>query len=283
MKTLTFKGANPYTCLAYMLEDFNMHKTDVEIMLDMRLPYLFTLERLSKTKTIYKAGSHLYGKPWFDIFLNHYQLEMVEETLSRQDAHQLLKNLSKFKRKAFLLITINHQSYPVVFDTYHFMQHTYQFYNPEIVSPYVNHAITIDESDLINFLTKQITIGYINPLEYKQSSLLNALSTSIKAIEDYSHFVENWFKVKRSKNRQVETYHFVFRTLLVDVRRQMKIKGEMDLHDELNILSHRYLYYLNTDEERFIIPLADEFKEAIKHYLAFVKRYYKRVEHRLTY
>ncbi len=283
MRHMTFKGAHVYTCLSILLEDFNIHKTDVDIVLDMRMPYLFHRKQLSKTKVTYMAGTRLQEKKWFDLFLNHHNLAFNEENLTRLQSLTMLNNLSKFKRKALLSIYMDDQQYAVVFSHYDLLTNKYIFIMPEQLLGEHYRQMELDEETLLSYLRNRVNIGFINPSDEKQYLLVDMISQSIEILDDYATYVSSWCKKKHTKHRQLEAFNMVFRALLTDSRRMLELKGEHKLANQIKTLSHHYIHYLKSTDERFMIPLADEFEVVIKAYQTFIEDYYKRIRYTLTY
>ncbi len=283
MKYMTFRGSHVYTCIAILLEDFKINKFDKDIALEMRMPYLFMRQEMSKTKIAYTAGTRLQSKIWFDLFLNHYDLEFIEEHITKLQTLTMLQNLSKFKRKALLSLHMDDKQYAVVFSHHDLMTDTYIFIMPEQIESPNYRYIELHEENLLNYLADHVHIGFINPTKDKTYTIVDAIKDSLKALDDYLNYVTEWCDTKRTKHRQIEGYDMVFRALIVDVRRMMKLKGEDKLHDQLNRLSHAYVKYLRSREERFVIPLKNEFREAILSYRAFIEDYLKHIEHSLKY
>lgn len=283
MKYMTFRGSHVYTCLAIMLEDFKINKTDQDIVLEMRMPYLFTKEVLSKTKTSFTAGTKLQSKKWYDLFLNHYQLEFIEEYLTRLQVLVMLKNLHKFRRKALLSLTMNEKKYAVVFSHYDIQNDLYSFIMPEDIPAKDYRYLELDEKQLLNYLTNKVHIGYINPTDDKYYLMIAAIKESLTVLDDYLLYIQDWCQMKHTKKRQLEAFDMVFRSFLVDLRRILKLKEEKELYHMIRKLSHQYVKYLKTDEERFLIPLEKEFTEAITTYQSYVKDYYKHSQHTLKF
>ncbi len=279
MKYITFKDAHVYTCLAILLEDFNINKTDEDIIKDMRMPYLFASQQRSKTKMVFTAGTRLQGKPWFDLFLNQHKLEFIEEHLTRHQVFTMLENLNKFKRKALLSMHINHGEYAVVFSHHNLLSDKFVFILPEEVVATSYHFLELTRHDLETYLGHHVTVGFINPTTDLPLSIVAAIKKSLETLSFYQTYINEWCQKQHTKHRQREAFELVFHPLLVDLRVMMKLKGETDIYEAIKSLSHQYVRYLKTDQERFDIPLADEFSHVISIYIAYVKTYLKRVEH----
>ncbi len=281
MKHVTFRGSHVYACLAILLEDFKINKTDQEIALEMRLPYLFTSNRLSKTKVAFVAGTSLQGKAWFDLFLNQYQLAYIEEHLTKLKVLTMLKTLSMFKRKALLSINIDQARTAVVFSHYAMMTETFLFILPEETDSSSYKFLELDKDLLLTYLDQHVDVGYINPTTDIPASIVDAIKHSLKTLDDYDKYIKNFCQMMHTNHKQKEAFELVFRALLIDIRAMMKIKNNEELYQDITQLGHRYIKYLRTDEERFIIPLGDAFSKVIASYRMFIETYLKRVEHKL--
>ena len=283
MKHITFKGANAYTCLAIMLEDFKINKTDQDIVMDMRMPYLFTKNDISQTKTAFIAGTRLQGKQWYDLFLNRDDLEFVEEHLTRLQSIIMLQKLGKVKRKALLTLIMDKKTYTAVFKSHHVLSDIYAFILPETIESTAYRTVEFDEETLLKHLDTHVHIGFINPSDEKSYSIVDAVKDSLNVIDEYLVYVQEWCQMKHTKKRQLEAFDMVFRAFIVDVRRILKLKGEETLYRMIRRVSHKYVDMIKNPNERFMIPLADDFKLAITQYRNFVADYLKHIEHTLKY
>lgn len=283
MKHITFKGASAYTCLTIMLEDFKINKTDQDIVMDMRMPYLFSKHEISQTKTEFIAGTRLQGKQWYDLFLNHYHLEFVEEYLTRIQTVTMLQNLGKFKRKALLSLLNNQKTYAVVYKGHHVLSDTYTFIIPETMASNDYKTVSFDAETLLQNLEAHVHIGFINPCDETSYTIVDAIKDSLDAIDDYLVYVQEWCQMNHTKKRQLEAFDMVFRAFIVDIRRILKLKGEVTLYRIIRRVSHKYVDMIKNPNERFTIPLAEDFTLAIKQYRNFVEDYLKHIEYTLKY
>lgn len=277
MKYITFRESHVYTCLAILCEDFKINKTDQEIALDMKLPYLFTSKQLSKTKMEFAAGTRLQGKEWFDLFLNQHGLEFIEEHLTKLQSLTMLENLSKFKRKALLSMQFSHGRHAVVFSHHDLLTDTYIFIIPEKIESSSYRYLEYHREDLLANLDHHVQVGFINPTDDMPSSIIDEIKKSLIAIDTYKDYIIAFCDKDHTNHRQREAFELVFHALLVDLSIMLKINGdEEELYQKIRHLSHQYIRYLKTDAVRFSIPLGEAFGEIIDDYKTIVEHYLKK-------
>ncbi len=154
MKYMSFNRSCSYTCLAYMLEDYDLDYTDENIAIEMKLAYLFYNEAKNNE---YLSGAMLQGKRWFDLFLNRHSLEFVENKYNKVNAITLIK---KSVRKLMVGVNLKTGKHAMIYCPSD-MQ-LLRFFNPHYENDDSLDFLNFSENELLDLLDDEITIGYIN-------------------------------------------------------------------------------------------------------------------------
>ena len=151
---MSFNRSCSYTCLAYMLEDYDLDYTDENIAIEMKLAYLFYNEAKNNE---YLSGAMLQGKRWFDLFLNRHSLEFVENKYNKVNAITLIK---KSVRKLMVGVNLKTGKHAMIYCPSD-MQ-LLRFFNPHYENDDSLDFLNFSENELLDLLDDEITIGYIN-------------------------------------------------------------------------------------------------------------------------
>jgi len=154
MKYMTFNRSCSYACLANLLENYNIHKTDREIAIEMNLPYLFSYD--DKTE-MYLAGPMLQGIEWFNIYLNTIGIAFIEQELNKNDVPKYLRENPGDK---IIGLNLDNGKHAVIFKGY--TNDEYKFLNVKHENSHEPDFYTFSESDLLLRLDNLVHIGYIN-------------------------------------------------------------------------------------------------------------------------
>lgn len=154
MKYMSFSRSCPYTCLAYMIEDYDLDYTDKDIAIEMKLAYLFYNDAKNNE---YLSGAMLQGKRWFDLFLNRHSFEFVENKYNKVDAITIIK---KSVRKLMIGMNLKTGKHAMVYCPS--STQLFRFFNPHYENDDALDFLILSESELLDLLDDEVTIGYIN-------------------------------------------------------------------------------------------------------------------------
>lgn len=154
MKYMSFNRSCSYTCLAYMIEDYDLDYTDRDIAIEMKLAYLFYNDTKNNE---YLSGAMLQGKRWFDLFLNRHSFEFVENKYNKVDA---ITTIKKSVRKLMIGMNLKTGKHAMVYcpsDT-----ESLRFFNPHYENDDALDFLSFSKNELSDLLDDEVTIGYIN-------------------------------------------------------------------------------------------------------------------------
>jgi hypothetical protein len=246
-----------------MLDDFDFNVDDRDVILRAMIPYLVNYDR--KTNT-YKSGPMLQGKLWFDLFLNQFGLEFIEESNSRK---KTIKKLSSAKCK--ILIGVNRLGigkHAVVFQGAE--NSTYVFQNIKYKDSPEPDLIKISEDDLFKCLDETSSIGWIERMDKPMSiDFCKILQYSIETFDTYQTDIMNLVEKRLTVFELVDNREKIFTSLFLDFYSMMDIIGESDIREKLNEARKCYIGALKLEQDIVLknylnIPLLDNILVDIK-------------------
>lgn len=247
MKYMSFNRSCSYACIADMVSDYGLDFTDALIVKEMKLAYLFHGDLKKKE---YKSGAMLQGKIWFDLFLNKYGLEFVDELVHKNNIINYLNNLN---RKAMLGLNLENGKHAMVF--YSVNSGIYKFMNPHYNNGKEEDFIIFSQDELLERVDEEIQVGYLrsdkttdiisNEL-YHDS--INYLRNCYKDLVDFCNHPQTMSEIKSAKES-------LFAPLLLTILPILELEKEDDLVKGLKEVQVQYIAALKTNESN--IRLAD--------------------------
>ncbi|TVP94192.1 MAG: hypothetical protein EA374_07165 [Acholeplasmatales bacterium] len=177
MKYMSFNRSCSYTCLAYMIEDYDLDYTDKNIAIEMKLAYLFYNGAKNNE---YLSGAMLQGKRWFDLFLNRHSLEFGEIKYNKVDAITVIK---KSVRKLMIGMNLKTGKHAMVYCPLD--KQLFRFFNPHYEKYGALDFFVYSENELLDLLDDEVTIGYITHNPEIVSPELELYDHSIGYLDKY--------------------------------------------------------------------------------------------------
>lgn len=228
MKYMSFNRSCSYTCLAFMIGDYDLDYTDKDIAIEMKLAYLFCYDLKNKE---YLSGAMLQGKRWFDLFLNRYSFEFVEDKYNKSDALSVIK---KSNRKLMVGINLKTGKHAMVYcpsETQRF-----RFFNPHYENDGVSDFFVYSEQELLDLLDDEVTIGYINHNPRITVPELELYGYSNGYLDKYVVDIIEFCSIDHTLDEILEVKESLFAGLLLSPIPLLEFEGETELVDCLKKL-----------------------------------------------
>lgn len=243
MKYMTFNSSCSYAGLANMLACYGVETTDRDIALAMKLPYLCAFR-----DGAYLSGPMLQSAEWFDLYLNPIGYRMMEETVS---ADRLADCLKKRRTAMLGLCTENGGRHAVVYvgtEGEHL-----EFWNNKWEGEDCPDTIRLTEGELRQRVGQETVVASLQRIPPQQVSLSKQLirSADILAanLSDILKLSERGETVKALR-AQLNT---LFRPLFLDGITMLRLVGETELSDALEVLQCELLTALRQGAEQRIL------------------------------
>lgn len=206
-----------YCAISYMVQDFDIDVTDLDIVKEISLPLMF-----EKNSNQYNSGFMLQSKKWFDLFLNPRGLELKELTFDKKPAVAFFKE----NKNVMIGLKTPQGKHAVVLSGY--KDGCFRFFNPTHEGSDEEEYLVLNEETLINSLDNKLSVARIAPCEKKSVDLKANIVESISALSFYKNDLETFIE----NNTDRETYRNnldLFRPLLLDGLTMTEIASENSL------------------------------------------------------
>lgn len=261
MKTITFTAAGMVTCLANMLECYDVEAEGAEIALGMEAPYLFLHEDGQ-----YYAGSRLYRPKWLNLYLLPRGFRMEEICLPRDSIPAFLRPL----RTAILPLHIDKAgSHPVVFTGY--ASGRYSFVNIKQADAPEPATFSLTTAALKRRLAENTTVFTLENCPPQRVDFIPYLLTSLRNLDRY------WTEFLRIHPQTVSRAELgalrtpFLRALMQDMQPMAALIGDFTLAEELRHLNHDYRHIF-THNSPDTVPLYEKLpKSSVKKCILWLK------------
>ncbi len=244
---MSFNRACSYTCLAYMIEDFALDYSDSDIVIEMKLAYLFFNDSKSN---YYYSGAMLQGKKWFDLFLNRHHLDFRENIIQKEDIIKYIRDSSK---KLMIGLNLDLGKHAMVYCPT--LTEVYRFMNPHYKDDGESDYIVYTEKQLLEKLDDEVSVGYViydtniqgsdEHIYYESKYYLG------KYIADFVEFCETERTMDEINNRR----EGLFSPLLLTIIPLLELEEEKEIVSCLLILQKDYIRGIQTKTKK--IRLSD--------------------------
>ena len=232
MKYMHFKASCSYAALAQIMELQGVDTEDVNIALDMKLPYLF-----SREGGAYLSGPMLQGASWFNLWLLPRGYRMEEKCIDRgQLCPYLLTH-----RPAMLGIRTPYGKHAVVFTGY---DGDYHFFNPTYEGSGERTELSFSEEELCGLVDLQTTVGVVIPTEPEPQPLAPYLRNSLTVLRENCTEMEAFAAEKHDPEAYLPQMNRLFRALLLDGITMLELAGETALAREFTSLQQQFMAFL---------------------------------------
>jgi hypothetical protein len=206
------------------------------------IPYVIDYDR---EENIYKSGPMLQGKSWFDLFLNQFGLEFIEENDSRE---MTIEKLSSANRK--VLIGVNRPGIGKHALIYMGIKNSdYVFQNMKYKDSPEPDMIQLSKADLFECLSGKSSIGWIERInEAPLIDFRRILKGSIKTLDAYRTEMMNLIESRQTVFELADNRERVFASLFLDFYSMMDIIGELDIKDKLDEVRRCYIGALKLEQ-----------------------------------
>lgn len=206
-----------YCAISYMVQDFDIDVTDIDIVKEINLPLMF-----EKNSNQYNSGFMLQSKKWFDLFLNPRGLELKELTFDKNPAVAFFKE----NKNVMIGLKTPQGKHAVVLNGY--KDGYFRFFNPTHEGSGEEKCLVLNEGALINSLDNKLSVARIVSCEKKNVDLKTNIVESISALSLYKNDLETFIEnntVRDSYRNNLD----LFRPLLLDGLTMMEIASENSL------------------------------------------------------
>lgn len=237
-KYMHFNSSCSYAALAMLVSEYGIETEDVNIALEMGLPWLF-----AKEDDVFLAGPGLQRAKWFDLYLNPRGFSMHEELVVKESLAEHLK-----KNGNCMLGLKLHEGqgkHAVVLCGY---DGTYQFFNPVHEGSTESTKIELTEEELLSAAEKVTVVGTVEKCpetEHDRSVLFNK---SIAVLRENVADIIKFCKAAHAPEEYVESMNRLFRSILLDAVTMLDIAGEGVLAEEFRGLQTEYLKFMKSDK-----------------------------------
>lgn len=232
MKYMSFNRSCSYTCLAYMIDDYDLEYTDKDIAIEMKLAYLFYNDTKNNE---YLSGAMLQGKRWFDLFLNRHLFEFVENKYNKVDTITIMKNSVRKLMIGMNLKTGKHAMVYCPSDT-----QSFRFFNPHYEIDGAPDFFVYSNKELLDLLDDEVTIGYIAHNPEIVSPELELYNHSIGYLDKYTVDIIEFCSVGHTIEEIMEVRESLFAGLLLSPIPLLEFENEDKLVDCLKKTVKRF-------------------------------------------
>ena len=249
-----------YCAISYMVQDFDIDVTDIDIVKEINLPLMF-----EKNSDQYNSGFMLQSKKWFDLFLNPRGLELKELTFDKNPAVAFFKE----NKNVMIGLKTPQGKHAVVLNGY--KDGCFRFFNPTHEGSGEEECLVLNEEALINSLDNKLSVARIVSLEKKSIDLKTNIVESISALSFYKNDLETFIEnntVRDSYRNNLD----LFRPLLLDGLTMMEIASENSLLPLMKQTQNQLLSFIrgmdgNLNQNEFlasIIKIIDYWKNIME-------------------
>jgi hypothetical protein len=280
MKYMTFNRSCSFAGIANLLEEYDLHYEDYEIIKALSIPYMFLY---LQQEDCYVAGAMIQSQAWFNYFLNTLGFDFIEEYINPQAA---LKYFDKNRKRYMLGIVINANSnskHAVVFEGME--NEKYRFLNPKRKNSIEPDYYVFNRDELYEKLPPNFHIGYLSrnqkivPFD-ATDQLLNSLNN----IDQYQNKVIKFCSKKQDIKTLIKERDTLFAPLLLDVLAMMELIGETALANDIKDIRNNFMKAMKETQAVFLADyITPEFLDDIilrykKIILNYMEKYKKSPE-----
>ena len=252
MKYMTFNRSCSYAGLANLLEEFEIHYEDHEIIKALNIPYLFIY---NEQEDSYSAGAMIQSLPWFNYFLNTLGFNLIEEFFNPQQAINILNKSEKRYMVGILNDENSNLKHAVIFECKEGAK--YRFLNLKHKDSIEPDYIFFSEEELNEKLPEKFPMGYL----IKNNEIINFDATdqikySLENIEKYKNRIIEFCSKKQEITEIVKVKDTLFAPLLLDILSMMELIGENTLANKIKYVQTSFLKAMN---EKKTVLLTDYF------------------------
>lgn len=251
MKYMTFNRSCSYAAIANLLEEYNIHYEDYEIVKALSIPYLFHYD-LEEDR--YLAGPMLQSYPWFNYFLNSLGFDFVEEWFNPKE---MMDKLKEGNKRYLVSLKINpNQSlgHAVLFVGKE--QNSYRFLNPKRKESSEPDYYVFNENEVIEKLKSNNLMGYLIPIQKPiPFNVSKYLKASLQNLDHYQGRLIEFCSKEQDVSALIESRDTLFAPVMLDVLSMMEIIEEKDLAHDIKLVR---THYLNLMRENRALVLAEE-------------------------
>ncbi|XFA99580.1 hypothetical protein ACAG96_03105 [Candidatus Izemoplasma sp. B36] len=241
MKYMSFNRSCSYTCLAYMIEDYDLDYTDKDIAIEIKLAYLFYNDTRNNE---YLSGAMIQGKRWFDLFLNRHSLEFVENKYNKVDAITVIR---KSGRKLMIGMNLNTGKHAMVYcpsDT-----QSFRFFNPHYEKDGALDFFVYSNKEILELLDDEVTIGYIAHNPKIVSPEFELYDHSIGYLDKYTVDIIEFCSVEHTIEEIMEMRESLFAGLLLSPIPLLEFEKENELVECLKKLQKDFISALQQNKQ----------------------------------
>ncbi len=258
MKYMHFNSSCSYSALAMLLEDRGIETEDVDIAIEIGLPWIFV-----EQDGIFLSGPMLQGKKWFDIFLNPKGLCINEEHIDKKSIPTYLQEHGTCMIGVYIQENVG--KHAVVFCKYDGLYH---FYNPIRDGSDAPTEIAFNEVQLLQSLDDITTVGTIIECRKLKHDKRKILDNSALVLRKLYSEIERFSKSPHSDEEYKEAMDGIFRAILLDGITMLEISGQNDLADSFRKIQRNFLTFMKGDKKGILADVIslDELQELVARY-----------------
>ena len=205
-KYMHFNSSCSYAALAMLASEYGIDTEDVNIALEMGLPWLF-----DKEGDCFLAGPNLQGAKWFDLYLNPRGFSMHEELVAKESLAEYLK-----QHGSSMLGLKFHEGqgkHAVVFCGY---EGSYHFFNPVHEGSKESTQIKLTEEELLSMSENKTVVGTVEKCSKTEHDKCFLFKKSVAVLRENVEAVTEFCKAVHTPNEYRESMNRLFRPLLLD-------------------------------------------------------------------
>ena len=234
---MTFNRSCPYAGFANLLEVYDLHYEDHEIIRALSIPYLFLY---LQQEDCYVAGAMIQSQPWFNYFSNSLGFDYIEEWFNPQSA---VNYFDKNEKRCMLGININADSdskHTVVFEGKE--NEKYRFRNPRRKNSIEPDYYVFNKDKLNIKLPSNFPMGYLSKNQkIVPFDVTDYLQNSLQNIDKYHAKIVEFCSKEQDTKTLIEVRNILFAPLLLDVLAMMELIGEIVLAIKIKNIRASYM------------------------------------------
>lgn len=267
MKYMSFNRSCSYTCLAYVVEDYGLEYSDMEIAVEMKLAYLFYYDSENNE---YLSGAMLQGKRWFNLFLNRHSLEFKENSYSKNEA---INYINASTRKLMIGLNLKTGKHAMVYCPSNTKK--YKFFNPHYEKDGSADFFVLSVTELPDLLDDVVTVGYINHDPNIEPPELEPYEYSSGYLDKYLVDIIDFCSVEHTLAEILEVMESLFAGLLLSPIPLLEFEKEDELVGSLKMLQSNFINALRQTSKTiklkdYLNPL--ELNKCVRKYKELVKK-----------
>lgn len=242
MKYMTFPSSCSYAGMANMLERWGVNVEDRDIVLGMKLPYLFSWE-----DGAYLAGPMLQSAEWFDLYLRPRGFHMEEAQLSAGALAAFLEA----QKTAMLGLRMDHGGkHAVVYQGREGGE--WIFLNNKRREDPAPGVLRLTEGQLLERLDETVTVAMLRLAPKSAADLRSKMADSTPLIRQNVAEIRVLCRREEAVGFLRAQRDSLFRALLLDEIAVLRLAGQEALADRFAELQQGLLAALHQDNEKLI-------------------------------